>query len=368
MKVIYFTKYSRNGASSRLRSFQYFPLLEAEGIEVTVRPLFDEGYLNRLYSGGKTSKFRLLQLYLSRFFTLFTLYRYDRVVIEKELFPYFFSWFEKVLFFLGVDYIVDYDDAIFHNYDLNSNKLIVKLMKNKIDNVMRYSSCVIAGNSYLAKRAKRSGARKIVLLPTVIDIERYEVKAKPVNSPVVIGWIGSPSTFKYIQQFEPVFLKLSRKYEVELHIVGVKEESNCHKNIKYIEWSEKEEVKLIANFDIGLMPLQDSPWELGKCAYKLIQYMGCGVPVVASAIGMNNEVVQKGRNGFLVKKDSAWVKKLGQLITDHELRAVMGKNGRVTVERKYCLQHNFPVLAAVIRGNEATRASFETWNGTVALE
>ena len=105
-----------------------------------------------------------------------TIYKYDKIVIEKEIFPYFFSWFEKVFFLLKVKYVVDYDDAIFHNYDLSNNKLILFLLKNKINNVMKYSGCVVAGNSYLAQRAKESGAKKIIILPTVIDIDAYRVK------------------------------------------------------------------------------------------------------------------------------------------------------------------------------------------------
>ena len=368
MKVIYFTKYSRNGASSRLRSFQYFSHLEDEGIDVTVSPFFNEGYLENLYSGKKTSKLQLLKFYFSRFLSLFTIYKYERVVIEKELFPYFFSWFEKILFFLDVNYIVDYDDAIFHNYDLNKNKIISYFLKNKIINVMRFSACVIAGNEYLAQKAEDSGARKIVLLPTVIDAEKYEVKNDYTNLPLVIGWIGSPSTFKYIKKFESVFLKLNKKFSVELHIVGAKEDSKCSKDIKYIDWTEENEVALIGKFDIGVMPLENTPWELGKCSYKLIQYMGCGLPVVASAIGMNKEVIREGENGFLVNGENEWIEKLSALITDKELRLAMGKFGRKTVIEKYSLQNNIAILASAIKGNEETRVVFETINGRMSLE
>ena len=338
MKIIYLTKYSINGASSRLRSFQYFPLLEKENIDVTVRPFFDEAYLENFYSGKKPSIPKLLKFYFSRFFTLFTIYKYDRVVIEKELFPYFFSWFEKLFYMLNIKYIVDYDDAIFHNYDMSSNKLISFFLKNKIANVMKNSHCVIAGNKYLAQKAKESGARKIVLLPTVIDIDRYKTKERFSNLPIVIGWIGSPTTFKYIKKFEPIFLKLKKMFDVELHIVGAKEEKACAKEIKFIEWSEANEVDLITKFDIGVMPLENTPWELGKCSYKLIQYMGCGIPVVASAVGMNNDVVQDGKNGFLVNDDNQWIQRLCDLIIDKEMRISLGNFGRSMVIEKFNLE------------------------------
>jgi len=368
MKIIYLTKYSINGASSRLRSFQYFPLLEKENIDVTVRPFFDEAYLENFYSGKKPSIPKLLKFYFTRFFTLFTIYKYDRVVIEKELFPYFFSWFEKLFYMLNIKYIVDYDDAIFHNYDMSSNKLISFFLKNKIANVMKNSHCVIAGNKYLAQKAKESGARKIVILPTVIDIDRYKTKEGFSNLPIVIGWIGSPTTFKYIKKFEPIFLKLKKMFDVELHIVGAKEEKPCAKEIKFIEWSEANEVDLITKFDIGVMPLENTPWELGKCSYKLIQYMGCGIPVVASSVGMNNDVVQDGKNGFLVNDDNQWIQRLCDLIIDKEMRISLGNFGRSMVIEKFNLEKSSCILLAAIKDEKVVKETSSTINRTLILE
>ncbi len=348
MKVLYLTKYSRNGASSRLRSYQFFPLLEKERLAVTVRPFFDENYLKDLYSGNRISAISILKSYLRRFFVFFTIFNYEKVIIEKELFPYFFSWFEKILFYLNVKYMVDYDDAIFHNYDLNNNKLILFLMKNKINNVMKYSGCVLAGNSYLAQRAKDASAKKIIIQPTVIDIHRYKVKKDYNNNKVIIGWIGSPSSFRCIKKITSVFYELFKKHDIELHVVGANEKFDLIENIKYIEWTEETEVDLISKFDIGIMSLEDTPWERGKCAYKLIQYMGCGIPVVASAVGMNKEVVDDGVNGFLVHQEAEWLDKLSLLIEDKTLREQLGKMGRKKVESKFSLEKNCTTLISVL--------------------
>jgi glycosyltransferase involved in cell wall biosynthesis len=348
MKVLYLTKYSRNGASSRLRSYQYFPFLETKGVSITVRPFFDEDYLTNLYSGRRTKKRILLDFYMQRFFVLFSVYKYDKIVIEKELFPYFFSWFEKILWLLQVRYIVDYDDAIFHNYDLSTNKLILFLLKNKIDNVMKYSGCVVAGNSYLVERAKDSGANKIVMIPTVIDVATYKEQNKTANSKVIIGWIGSPSTFKYVKKYSFVFYKILQNKNVELHIVGATEDLGFDANVKYLKWTEESEVALISSFDIGIMPLENTPWELGKCAYKLIQYMGCGLPVVASAVGMNKVVIDEGINGFLVRAEEEWMDKLNQLIGDSSLRKQLGEMGRKKVVSQFSLQGNCTRILSVL--------------------
>lgn len=350
MKILYLTKYSRNGASSRLRSYQYFPLLNNEGIEITVKPFFDEEYLNRLYFGKGIPKTSVIKFYYNRLIALFSIYKFDKIVIEKELFPYFFSWFEKILHLLKVKYIVDYDDAIFHNYDLSTNMLIRFFLKNKIKNVMKYSDCVLAGNNYLAAKAKKSGATDIVIFPTVIDINRYKLKShNSVQNKIIIGWIGSPSTFKYMQKLNAVFSRLNEKHFFELHIIGACETLDFNGCVKYLKWSEAAEANFIANLDIGIMPLEDTPWELGKCAYKIIQYMGGGLPVVASAIGMNKEVVDHGVNGFLAENESDWIEKLTELLNDAALRKKFGENGRQKIEREYNLHLNNQKLISLIK-------------------
>lgn len=349
MKVVYFTKYNRNGASSRLRSYQFVPLLEKEGIDVTIFPFFDEDYLHSLYAKKSISKIKLLGFYWNRFIKLFSIYKFDKIIIEKELFPYFFSWFEKLLWLFNVKYIVDYDDAIFHNYDLSKNKLVKFLLKNKIYNVMKYSNHVLAGNEYLAQKAKNSSAKKIIIHPTVIDVDAYKVKDNYTTSKVVIGWIGSPTTYKYIKNLESVFIKLSNLYTIEFHIIGAKNNEVKLDNVKFIDWSEENEVALISKFDIGIMPLENTPWELGKCSYKLIQYMGCGIPVVASSVGMNKEVIEEGKNGFLVSDEQQWIEKLSVLIENEVLRENLGKQGRLKVEDLFSNKKTVQKLLSILR-------------------
>ena len=342
MKVLYFTKYTRKGASSRLRSYQYFPYLEQQGIQITVSPLFCDTYLDNLYS-GKSTKLQLIKGYLSRFLMLFKVSRFNKIVIEKELFPYFPAVFEWLFSVLEVNYIVDYDDAIFHNYDLLSNPFIRFFLKRKIDCVMRYSHTVIAGNDYLGNRAKEANTKNIQLLPTVVDLNRYTIKTHSDTSQVVIGWIGTQSTFKYLKSIKDVLKQLIDEYDVLIHIVGAKDSLGLGKNEIHIDWSEETESDSILQFDIGIMPLSNTPWEKGKCAYKLIQYMACGIPVVASAIGMNNQVVQKD-TGLLIDDNKNWIFFMKLYITQLELRQRHGLNARKLIEEKYCIKKTAPVI------------------------
>lgn len=334
MKLIIFTKYSRLGASSRLRSFQYVPFYEAAGISCTVAPLFNDVYLQRFYAKKSTGKVNLLLCYLKRFLLLFTVGRYDVVVIEKELFPYMPALAEKLLRLLHVRYIADYDDAIFHNYDLHPSKLIALFLKNKIAGVMRNAATVVAGNEYLASYAKKAGSAYTCIIPTVINTDVYKVNTQPVKEYVVIGWIGSPTTVKYLEMLLPVLNILNDKYAIQLWIVGGKRGIGF-KNEVVKEWSEAGEVNLIQQFDIGIMPLQDSPWERGKCGYKLIQYMGCGLPVVGSPVGVNNNIIQHGCNGFKANTQEDWINCLEALITNPALRPKMGQDGRLLIEEQF---------------------------------
>ena len=333
MRVLYFTKYTRLGASSRLRSYQYFPTLEKHGIKVTVKPLFGDAYLHKLYA-GQVKYLLVIKSYLKRLFILFTVFKYDTIVIEKELFPYFPPFFEGMLKLFGVKYVVDYDDAIFHNYDQSKNP-IKKLLKNKIRHVMRYSTAVIAGNQYLADYAIEAGAKHVEIIPTVIDVNKYKIKRIYDPETVTIGWIGSPTTLKYLKSIAAVLKELCAQHNINVHIVGSKEGIGLGINEKLIQWSEDTEADIIRTFDIGLMPLTDSFWEKGKCGYKIIQYMGCAVPVVASPVGVNSEIIVNGQTGYLAKTEFEWVDALKKYIVDKTIREEHGKNGRRRVEKNY---------------------------------
>lgn len=351
MKILVLTKYPRMGASSRLRTLQFLPFLETNGFEFTVQSLFDNAYLENLYNNGSRSKLASANYYFRRLLILLTVKRYDVIWIEKELFPYFPAYFEKILAMMNVKYIVDYDDAIFHNYDFSKNKLIRFFLKNKIDKVMKHSSCVMAGNNYLAKRAKSSGARNIELRPTVVDHLKYENKESTNKNLLTIGWIGSPTTQKYIAEIAPMLYEINKQSSFRLLLVGATE--NIKKELQGLEvdvhpWDENTEAGLIRLMDIGIMPLHDGPWEKGKCGYKLIQYMASGIPVIASDVGVNREIIESSESGLLVDEKSSWTSTILKLINSPDLRAQFGKAGRDAVKQNYSIQSQLPKINKIL--------------------
>ena len=277
-------------------------------------------------------------------------WRYDVIWIEKELFPFLPSYAEWILEKSGKGYVVDYDDAIFHNYDSHPSALVRKWMGDKIAWVMRHSRLVCVGNSYLKEYAVNAGAKQVEMLPTVVDLNKYPQKVNFEEPIVKIGWVGSPTTMKYLLSLEEVFRNLGQRYKLELLVINAAGTRLPDLGIpaRLIPWTEKAEGELISDFDIGIMPLPDNNWERGKCAYKLIQYMACALPVVASPVGMNKDVVREGWNGYLAKDSHEWENVLEKLILDQELRIRMGENGRMLVAQEFSLARNFRTLQRLL--------------------
>ncbi len=344
LKVLLLCRYSRLGASSRLRSYQYLPFLAEAGIEVTVSSLFDEAYLQRFYASGTKRAGDLARAYLTRLKQLFTVKRYDLVWLEYELFPWLPAGFECAMRYLGVPYLVDYDDAIFHRYDQGASVWVRRLLGRKIDRVMACASRVIVGNDYLAERAEQAGARAVQVLPTVVDLSRYPLKQHHDLRDITIGWIGSPTTVGYLERIREPLTRLAGEYSLRLLIIGADPLTLPGVVVEALPWSEEREAEMIRQCDVGVMPLNDDPWERGKCGYKLIQYLASGLPVVASPVGVNREIVEPGVNGYLADSDAAWEAAFTRLIEDPQLRRALGLKGREKVQCQYALDVMAPRL------------------------
>jgi glycosyltransferase involved in cell wall biosynthesis len=359
MKVLLLTRYSRLGASSRLRMMQYLPYLEDHGIKVTVTSLLGDRYLHNLYSGDRRHLSGIIDSYLLRLIALKNVGDYDLLWIEKELFPGLPALGERLLNLLKIPYVVDYDDAIFHNYDRHPNYIVRSLLGRKIDTVMRHAALVIAGSEYLANRARQSGASWVEVIPTVIDLDRYSLEEASVHDDFVVGWVGQPGNVRYLSLIQPALAKLFNTGGVKLKLVGSGPLVLEGVPTEIVDWSEETEVAQIKSFDVGIMPILDDFFERGKCGYKLIQCMACSKPVVASPVGVNREIVQPGLNGFLAETQGDWVEALNTLRTQSELRRRLGQSGRNKVETTYCLQVIAPRLLALLHGaaDAASRGS-----------
>ena len=351
MRILALTKYGSLGASSRLRTLQYLPSLRASGMTVDVRELLDDRYIQDMYA-GRISAAHVGGRYLQRFHNLRCAQQYDLVWAEKELLPWLPSFIELGLLPRSVRLVVDYDDALFHQYDQHRRWAVRQLLGSKIDSVMKRADLVLAGNEYLAVRARAAGCRRVEWMPTVVDLARYQLATENRASkadPVRIGWIGSPATAGYLATVAPALKSLAISRDVQCIAIGARPDQVAHTPFNAVRWTESEEANLLSKLDIGIMPLPDAPWEKGKCGYKLIQYMACGLPVVASPVGVNSSLVRHGKNGFLASNETEWKQALACLVGDPELRRSMGQQGRAMVEETYSLQRQAPRLQALLR-------------------
>jgi len=351
MRILLLTRYGRMGASSRVRTYQYIPYLKSFGFEVTQAPLFDDKYIERLYSDAHRSLLRIISSYLKRIIVLLNSSKYDLLWIEKELFPWLPNWGELILSGKRVPYLVDYDDAVYHRYDSHPNYLIRRLLGNKISNIMHSASCVVTGNEYLAEYARRAGAKRIEIIPTVVDLNLYSFPfpiQKVSKTDFTIGWIGSPITSRYLKIIESALIEICKNGRTKIVIIGSDKIKINDVNLETRQWNENREVEELKKIDVGIMPLPDNLWERGKCGYKLVQYMACYKPVVASPVGINRTLVSHGKDGFLASNANEWISALKSLRENAKLRKNMGLAGRRKVEKKYCVQVRISKLVEIL--------------------
>ncbi len=348
--ILMLSRYDRLGASSRLRFFDFLPALRAAGFSVTVAPLLDGDYLRAVYAGRRPDPAAIAAAYLHRVAVLLRAGRHDLVWLEKEALPWLPAGIEAQL--LGrVPYVMDIDDAWFHRYALHRSGVVRRLLGSKLEHLARNAALVAAGSPYLADWARAAGARSVLALPTVLDLERYPSCAPSAwpdraDGSLTVGWMGTPATRRYLDLIAGAFARLGARLggTLRLRVVGAADVRIPGVEVVCVPWHEESEVAELAGFDVGVMPLPDAPWERGKCGYKLIQYMACARPVVASPVGVNVDLVTDGENGFLAADEDAWVEALVRLAADPALRIRLGMAGRRRVEAGYSLQSITPRL------------------------
>ncbi|GHU05055.1 glycosyl transferase [Betaproteobacteria bacterium] len=337
MRILVLTKYECLGASSRVRFLQYIPYLKSTGMDVFVAPFLSNEYIISLQSGARKLS-DVFGAYARRIHTIIMRRNFDLMWIEKEVFPWLPAWFECLLLLNKIPYVLDYDDAVFHNYDMSRNILVRAALAKKHDVIMNRAAAVVVGNQYLMERAEKCGAAKIELIPTVVDLDKYQripISVGDKKLPCVI-WVGQRSTAKYLEPLADMMRSLSESGICRFVAMGV-DTNALGLPMDSVQWSEESEAKTIAEFDIGIMPLPDNPFERGKCGYKLIQYMACNLPVVASPVGVNRVIVQNHENGFLASTIDEWESSIRKLCADSDLRSSLGAQGRALVEKEYCL-------------------------------
>ncbi len=348
--VLALTRYDALGASSRVRMLQYVPHLARLGVTVRVLPLLSNAYVESLYSGKCPDVFDVARSYARRISQLSGDARDAVVWVEKELLPWVPFLLEQPLLHRR-RLVLDCDDAVWLRYQRHANPLWRGLLGNKIDRLFARADVVTAGNHWIGEHARAAGARDVRWLPSVVDLDRYAKRGGlRADGPPRIGWIGSPATVHYLRVLGPVLQVLASRLDFELVCIGGGMFPLPGVQVEFRPWSGDNEAEEIRRFDIGIMPLTDGEWEWGKCGFKLIQYMACGVPVVGSRVGANPRIVTDGVDGVLAGGNAEWIAVLESLLADPHRAATLGAAGRTTVERQFSVQSRCAEVAAALRG------------------
>jgi len=353
IKVLGLALYGPLAASTRYRLKQYVNGLKSYGIDLQIRHLLGDDYLRIRFAGGSMPFKILIRSVFSRLEHLSNQDNYDCAILHCELIPLMPGMLERGL--IRKPYIYDFDDAFYLKYQRGWLGIAGPLLQNKFDTIIAGANTVTAGNAVLADYAKLHNPNTI-FFPTVVNTQRYVPQIKNRGGKVfTIGWIGSPSTAKYLKEIIVPLSTIGQEGAVKFVVIGGKAPHIPNVTVIEIEWKEETELELINSFDIGVMPLTDDEWTRGKCAFKLIQYMSCAVPVVASPVGANIEVVGVS-SGLLASTQQDWVDALRKLRDQPNIRKELGKAGRDRVLECYSLHKNLPVLANLI-SNLAKKSS-----------
>jgi glycosyltransferase involved in cell wall biosynthesis len=257
---------------------------------------------------------------------------------------------ERPLLGRGRPIVYDIDDAFFHTYNRHRSVLVRSLLGAKFQPLLRAAKACICGNSYLSDYVSQFCGNTLVI-PTAVDTGKYHPLSKTHELAPVIGWIGSPSTWRYVRPLLPLLRDLvdSGRARVKVVGAGAAAATDSFPGLELVDWSEEREIDDVRSFDVGIMPLPDDDWARGKSGYKLIQYMACGLPCVASPVGVNSEILNDDC-GILASTIEDWRRGLTRLIDCPELRALMGAAGRSRAQEHYSLAVHAPRLVNLFLG------------------
>lgn len=339
-RVLFLTRYPVEGASSRYRVFQYLPHLERLGVQAEVQSFMDTPMYRLSLTQGRTGAKILATLRATarRLWALRKWQRYDALYLQRELLPFGGPVVERWLKNRGAVLLFDYDDALFIKKPSRYNRIATLLRSgDKTRALFRLVDCVVAGNNWLREAATEAGAARAVTLEVAEDTKRIPMHAAHSNdSQVTIGWLGSPSTVKYLRVIEPVLKDIARRYpQVGWEIMGGNDFQMDGVDWRIREWSLNGELDALARFDIGLMPLPPEDWARGKSGGKARTYMAAGIVPVVSAIGYNLELIRHGETGFLCETQQDWDYALGRAIEDAGLRQRVSLAARAEVEQRF---------------------------------
>ena len=358
LKVIALASYPAEAAATRFRVQQFVAPLAQRGITVSVHPFFDAAGFARLYQRNAWPKtlLRLLKASAGRVTDLARTQRADVIFVQREAMmfgPPIFEWLSARV--MRRPMVLDLDDATYVSYTSPTYGRVGNALKwfSKTDDLIRWAEVVICGNNSIAGYVSSKNTRAVVI-PTIVDTDEFRPRDERDDAQVVLGWIGTHSTFPYLETLFPVIQKLAERHQITLRIIGSGKDDIVVSGVQVqnLPWELAREVRDFQSFDIGLYPIDETlypGWASGKSGFKAIQYMAVGIPYVATPVGATTEIGEPGVTHLLARTPDEWYAALEQLIQNRARRRAMGRAGREHVLKHYAFEEQVDKLASVLR-------------------
>ena len=344
-KILFIVPYPKGVApSQRFRFEQYLSILQETDFSYDISSFWSERAWSILYQERNfvRKSFFLILGYVRRLFLLFRIHQYDFIFLHREATPLGPPILEFAIAKLFKKKIIyDFDDAIWLPNTSEQNG-IARYFKyhGKVASICRWSWKVSCGNQFLCEYAKNYNTQTVIN-PTTIDTAFHKSTADNHSERKVrIGWTGTHSTIKYLNSVIPIIRKLIARYDIEFIVISNKDPGLELENFRFIPWSKTDEIQQLDSIDIGIMPLDNSIWEQGKCGFKALQYMALEKTAVVSNVGVNKQIIDHNKNGYLCNSEADWLEYLSRLINSENLRKSIGIQGRKKVEQGYSVASN----------------------------
>jgi glycosyltransferase involved in cell wall biosynthesis len=356
MRVLGLATYPVEAAATRFRMIQFIEPLAEQGIELSVYPFLDSRQYGSLYKRshwprtalglGLASIRRVRELWRAR--------KADVLFVQREAMmfgPPIVEWLAINLH--DCPMVLDLDDATYVSYKSPTYGRLGSMLKwfSKTDDLIRWSRLVTCGNREIAAYVKSKG-RQAVVIPTVVDMESFRpLSDRRADKVPVIGWIGTHSTFAYVKTIFPVLEHLAREHRFRLRLVGTGEDNVAIPGVQIenLPWSLNLEIVHFQSLDIGIYPIVEDNWSVGKSCFKAVQYMAVGIPFVVSPVGACQEIAELNQTHFVARTADEWYAHLSRLLQDADLRLQIGEAGRRYAEKHYSIEVLVPRLAEALR-------------------
>jgi glycosyltransferase involved in cell wall biosynthesis len=356
MRVLGLATYPVEAAATRFRMIQFIEPLAEQGIELSVYPFLDSRQYGSLYKRSQWPRTAvgLALASIRRVRELWRARKADVLFVQREAMmfgPPIVEWLAINLH--DCPMVLDLDDATYVSYKSPTYGRLGSMLKwfSKTDDLIRWSRLVTCGNREIAAYVKSKG-RQAVVIPTVVDTASFRPPAERSDGNVpVIGWIGTHSTFAYVKTIFPVLERLAREHQFRLRLVGTGEDNVAIPGVEIenLPWKLDLEIGHFQSLDIGVYPIVEDNWSVGKSCFKAVQYMAVGVPFVVSPVGACQDIAESNQTHFIARTDDEWYTHLARLLRDQALRRQVGQAVRDYAERHYSIEAHVPKLADALR-------------------